>query len=373
MVFATQNPYSGCKNVVNKPERYAKYIDNILIIIHNIGMGYRSFYKEELIKYFNIPEKKIDEYYNNLSNLLFSRLSSNYPSCIVRLLQKYQMGFDKLICEIRRLEEELGKKINKYKLIHESYNTKDDIEIAKIIFGENNKNYTNQIKYISIERCLRRIREKIEREKEYYDTDYYEGIVILYGNIYFDADALFNKNSRRTQQSANMDIFRLSNSLLYYYVDRNTALIPTTIFLIRQAIEIKILETFGIKGYKCINDSDHIPKINISKLLRFCKKLCENRIMDFPVDISLVVNINTWCNSYIHTGDFIANFWEIEWLHFIMRPLFFGDINTGYLSRSIKIKKEYFEKNFYTELEKELSNKKHKIEIIKKNDKFIQM
>jgi hypothetical protein len=336
-------------------------------------MSRRTFYKDQLREYFDVPESKINEYYRCCSDSSFLSLTNNYPACIVGLLQAYQLGFDKLIDEIKKLEEKLEQNINKYKIIHESYDSMEDIEIAKIIFDKNDKNYTKQMKYLSIERCLKRIRGKIEKTKEYYDTDYYEGIVFLYGNIYFDADTLFNKSSRTTQQAANMDIFKLSNDLLYYYVNRNTALIPTTIFLIRQAIEVKILETFGIKSYKCINHNDYNPIIPISKLLKFCKKLCNDGIMVFPVDVDLIIAINTWCNYYIHTGNFVAAFWEIEWLHFIIQPLFTGASNNTamYLSRSIKIKMDYFENNFYTELEKELSDKKHTIEIIKKKNGFI--
>ncbi|NQT66329.1 MAG: hypothetical protein HQ569_01985 [Actinobacteria bacterium] len=117
---------------------------------------------------------------------------------------------------------------------------------------------------------------------------------------------------------------------------------PTSVFLLRQSIEIRLKNAFGIETiyYK----DGKIYKKRVGELLFKLLKDAKDYI-DFPIKISILEKIYKWTNYYIHNG-LIPNTWEIEWAQYILEPLFSSGINckTRSLYGSIKIKKIYYDK-----------------------------
>lgn len=75
----------------------------------------------------------------------------------------------------------------------------------------------------------------------------------------------------------------------------NFSTMPT---LIRQSIEIKLKNMIGLKKVEKINGG--FKFVSINSLLDF---FADNpKFIDFPVSIDLLKAINTWTNTFVHTG-----------------------------------------------------------------------
>jgi hypothetical protein len=90
---------------------------------------------------------------------------------------------------------------------------------------------------------------------------------------------------------------------------------PLSIFLLRQAIEIKIGEMLNIGA---IQTNDNKPvKVTTDK---FISLLSEDNFV-LPVKKSIIEKIDTWTNAYIHLG-IVDYFWKVEFAQEILNPLF---------------------------------------------------
>ena len=116
---------------------------------------------------------------------------------------------------------------------------------------------------------------------------------------------------------------------------------PTSVFLLRQSIELRLKNAFGI--YKLTDMNGKSIKFPTSRILFQLIKDDPNSII-FPIKISLVEKIYKWSNYYIHLGT-IPNIWEIEWAHHILEPLFSSGSykNIKSIFGSIKIKRNYYD------------------------------
>lgn len=151
--------------------------------------------------------------------------------------------------------------------------------------------------------------------------------------------------------------FSASKMLLRNKIYRDTVgtfvIPPTSIFLIRQAIELRLKNALGID---IITDKNgRILKIAGSLFIKLVKD-APNDVIKFPVKTSLVMKIYEWTNYYIHAG-FIPYTWEIEWAHYILDPLFspghFGQ--TWSLFGTVQIEKDYYSQ-IETEIRKIVSS-----------------
>jgi hypothetical protein len=212
-------------------------------------MGLRNINPNEL-NCFCVSENQIKNFFCTKANYLALSFGNNYPTSTKEYLLSYIKGYESLIEKIRESRLSLNKEIVKKKIICDEYERIEDFEIAKIIF-DNNENYTHQKRIMAFERSLDRIEKKINEQKCIYDTEQYEGYVRLYAAIYFDSFGFLTKKFlRRTQQIANFDIFELSKSLLHFTIkSASDNVVANTIFLIRQAIEVKVLESLGIVSF----------------------------------------------------------------------------------------------------------------------------
>lgn len=323
-------------------------------------MASRLISPEDLEIHFNISKQEIEEYFEfKLSGLgpSYARMI-NHPKTTYLLLQSYIKGVGAFNDCIEQLHTKVLNNLESKFDMNQTQDEQDDVRIAKKIFDLNNQDLDFNV--LAAKSSLERVYSelKLKQEQKVYNTQLYEGVMHMYASIYNDALSLPDKPCRRTQQSADLDIFNFSQQLLRRYFYNQNPILPSTVILLRQSIETKFLQSFGIEKFKR-NRSDAI--VSISKILNFCKSKKDK--ISIPVDVDLIIDINKWCNHYVHTGNFSFYTWEIEWAHHILKPLF------QFNEHSISIDKNYFhnDNGFYKELKENLNIS----EIIKTEHKLL--
>lgn len=95
-------------------------------------------------------------------------------------------------------------------------------------------------------------------------------------------------------------------------------LCPTSIFLIRQAIELWLLSIFGINI--ATDDKNKLVKLQPERLF----DLIDNKgvKVNIPVPKSVIQKIHQWTQSYVHAG-WMAYSWEIEHAQHVLQPIFY--------------------------------------------------
>jgi hypothetical protein len=115
------------------------------------------------------------------------------------------------------------------------------------------------------------------------------------------------RKSGRRRLFDSREVFLSSKNLLrrhFYYDDISFSSI--SVFLIRQSIELKILNCLGI--YKIVNKNNIAQKFKIEKIIEFIEQ--SNKIY-FPIKKSLLLKITKWTNAYIHRG-IMHYHWQTE-------------------------------------------------------------
>lgn len=140
-----------------------------------------------------------------------------------------------------------------------------------------------------------------------------------------------------------LEVFEASKMLFresIYNIIGDFAVRPTSVFLIRQAIELRIKNALGIRTITDTNGE--IQKVSGEKLLPLLTEKPE--MVELPVDPSLLPKIWGWSNYWVH-GGFAPYTWEIEWAHHILRSLFSRGSHGNHYSvfGSIKIKRQYYD------------------------------
>ena len=322
----------------------------------------------ELKEFFSIDDAEINDFLDHKINEGTLSRCNNFPSDKIFLMEDYIKGATPFFERLSEFHQTILSKLNQAIQIPESVKNSTDTDIALQLFSEHcDTEYYAE----SSRRSLERIYNEIIDNKAHYDSAYFRGAVNLYYEIHFDIQSCFGNCGRRSQQSADLDIFRLSKELMRHTFFWNMPVIPSSIILIRQSIETKILQTFGIQEVQKQDGTKAI--IGINKILKFCKLKAQAGIMDFPVDIDLIIKINTWCNLYVHTGNFSMSTWTVEWLQHSLSPLFSGgsDRNWMSLDRSITIDDAYLHQSLFPDLESHLSSRRNPITVVHGDHKFL--
>ena len=144
----------------------------------------------------------------------------------------------------------------------------------------------------------------------------------------------------------------------------------TSIFLIRQSIELRLKNAIGVGNVIDLNGNP--IKLRHDMIIDFIKNFESYFI--FPIKFSLLNKIYKWTNVYIHNGiyDYL---WLIDWAFIILNPLFtpyrdkitFDQIMKGEFSGkskttafslfgSIKVQRDFFKSNMKTKLVEFISN-----------------
>ena len=150
--------------------------------------------------------------------------------------------------------------------------------------------------------------------------------------------------------------------------DSIVAIRNTSIFLIRQSIELRLKNAIGL-NYVYHNNGETV-KLRHDLLLDFIK--CNTTNFTFPTKFSILEKIYKWTNLYIHNG--IHNYlWLIDWAYIILNPLFkpfVDDLMKNILNGdysvlpenqaynrfgSIRIKKDFYENHLKNNLKEFIS------------------
>lgn len=172
---------------------------------------------------------------------------------------------------------------------------------------------------------------------------YYKYLLINIDMILYDAEIKNNINNNSQIESDNRikssDVFASSKRLKLYLSSTNElSSFNTSVFLIRQSIELKIKNSLGIDYI--LNDFGLMEKIPGDNLINF---VYNNKNISFSIiNKSIIKKIHKWTNYFIH-GGFIIYIWQIHIAHKILEKLFTYD--------SITIEKDYYNNNLKIELE----------------------
>jgi len=238
---------------------------------------------------------------------------------------------------------------------------------------------------LAIEKSISIIKQEIKLAKDNaypVEMDYIKGKLALLRDILLDSYELVGKCESfflekppsfelyRSRLFTSNEIFNSSENLLrryFYYTDNTHS--SASVFLIRQAIETKILNSLGI--YNIVDYNNEPAKFKFEKLVEFITK---NKNIEFPIQKSLLLKIAKWTNVYIHRG-IMQYHWQIIIVHEVLKPLFsMGEGKTmKHLFGAVKLKKEYFENDLYNDILIYLDLKDYKInKIDAKNEAIIE-
>lgn len=92
---------------------------------------------------------------------------------------------------------------------------------------------------------------------------------------------------------------------------------PTSIFLLRQSIELWLYSIFGIQYIS--DKSDQAVKLQPEILFRLID--ASGSRVQLPVPKSVIEKIHSWSQPYIHAG-WLIHIWEIELAQHVLRPIF---------------------------------------------------
>jgi hypothetical protein len=121
----------------------------------------------------------------------------------------------------------------------------------------------------------------------------------------------------------------------------------TSVFLIRQSIELRIKNALGINYIH--HEDGSIIKFPGDKLMDFIFSKPEIELPD--IKKSILKKIHEWTQYFVH-GGYILNLWQIDIAHTLLLPFFTVGEKDGSMSihGSIRIKKEYYESSFRSDV-----------------------
>lgn len=252
-----------------------------------------------------------------------------------------------------------------------------DEEVINIIFVDvDSKNAKNWVKYSL--HCLinssQRVYDNIKRFKDLPDKQILICEMDLLNEISFEA-AIFLQTAFEIIEKKNVDFghykrrtiharetYNASVQILRKFTSKRTlgdfVLGPTSIFLIRQSIELWLFDIFNID---ILLDQNGKPiKLQPEKLFN----LIDNKGLKvkLPVSKSAIQKIHTWTQVYVHKG-WLTYIWEIEHAQHVLAPI--------YNISSIDIDSEYYD-SVPNLLRKLLGNETYKIVRYKGNERVLQ-
>lgn len=209
------------------------------------------------------------------------------------------------------------------------------------------------IYFVAIEKSLRRSQERIIEYSSAGNTTARRDELFMQKELIFEVSMFLGENSnvifkehrgfgfgKRTFASSN-EVFNTSKVFSMcgrLPLERPFILGSTSVFLIRQSIELRIKNALGILY---IFDENGFSKISGES---FVDILIDDPTIHFPMEKSLLLKIHRWTNYFIH-GGFIPEVWKIDWAHHLLSPLFSPGTsgNSSSIHGSIKIPKATYD------------------------------
>lgn len=276
--------------------------------------------------------------FNEVNNASINKFTIEFASEIKDLLSKIEKINNKI-------------KSNKYSIQH----------VAQNAFRELNSDIDYfKIQSKAIEDSLIRQKEKILQHEEFNSTS--RGFVIFLNDTLFDISVFYQKlcqyqdidisnipKMAKRKKNNSREIFLSSLSLLRKetYINDITS-VPTCIFLIRQLIELRLFEIFGIEDIE--DNNGNSLKITTDKFLDV-KGIDDNVILPKNLTKSIIKDIHKWTNYYIHRG-YIWDYWLIEFAQYLLYD---------FICEDLYIYSPYYDVDYIDLLASKLSNKNMKL------------
>lgn len=260
-------------------------------------------------------------------------------------------------------KNEIINRISKLPINKKKYNLK---QIAKKVFNDDKRELKMYYK-VQTEAMMYVFEDyyniicEYDNQKNIYNNQKFNGLLkyysYLYGNILMLLSEIESKNGikpiREVIIKNRVNSFETFNSSMLLKNDLNpfSPLLSfnSSVFLIRQSIELKLKNILGI-DYTINTDNGNLICIPGDKLLDF---VFDNPNIEIPntLEKDIIRNIHKWTQIFIH-GGFITNIWQIHIAHKILFPLFEPNyhMNTWSIYGSVKIKKYYYDNELENEL-----------------------
>lgn len=251
----------------------------------------------------------------------------NNSGNIYRFIDDYYKDKTSLLEHIKNKENEIIDFMNQIKICQ----TIDLENLALILFKNKYKSDDEYLKYnllgwkLAFSETMKEFINFIDGDS-FYLTDEVLVQIKFIEKLLFDARCICNTNSfRRKRIMPGIELLPVYEETIRGYMVSDYARPSTSIFVMRQIIELKIRRTLGIE---CVYNKKYNNEemIELSKLIKFIEKKEKNNEVVSPVSINLLKAINISTNRYIHTGNF-GNFlsWHEKIGQIILRDLCFKE------------------------------------------------
>lgn len=278
-------------------------------------------------------------------------------SKIINLLKNY-IGYDGYALMEKAIEEICSKELNKqfdifFKdiegVLRDNFKVKkkidnyDNMWLANELINHNSKDYNNYYRNSLI--AILKILKDVKNEITHYDDDQLKNQMIFGGEASFLHLLLFHINefvtelatvktgktyarSYSAKQLSAQDVFALARQIPREQIYLNeTTHMYESIFFIRQAIELRILELLCVR---VIMNTKYSRPIKISPDI-FIDILIEANESKFihgnngEFDLNFIKKAHFWTNNFIHSGH-VYWFWEVEFIRKVLQDFIFNDI-----------------------------------------------
>lgn len=268
---------------------------------------------------------------------VFTMAVSEYP--LLYLLEKqneiseedfWKYVYDRYDEFVNHITEMLKKFFPHIKPIKEYTNEFLANQIFKIEVAEKDLRALHKYSLIAILKEMGWLKEELGRYKQcgYYSDVFRGEIQYLWNIVYSIQEFIETVQSYNQQENCrhhfsrrridSKEIMYLARRMpRYEYYFNDIAQGPVSIFLIRQGIELRIIEILGILNINMKEDNS-LVKVSPDKLLIILK----NSQIKLPMAYSIIEKIHSWTNLYIHRAR-IYDYWEMEWAVKTIQPFMF--------------------------------------------------
>ncbi|WP_411347066.1 hypothetical protein [Paenibacillus sp. WLX2291] len=293
--------------------------------------------------------ESVNQYLLERASLTITQQYNNYPSKTMRLLVAYYSGIEQFKEELENIHEQAKKELESRMTSTEYCKS----SVLKDILNrrEKNINLESIAAFVSLNRAHALLLNQIK--ETFFYSPLFENSIHFYCNLLFDVDILVGGAIRRTQKHANLEIFSLAKNMINYTFNYQMPVVESSIFLLRQSIEVQVKLSLGLTGLKLDTDGleEKDSRLTISNLLHFLKEKWHQKKIGLFIDPDMLITINRWLNNYIHNGKMNYPFFYIEWIQDYLNDFFYPmslikeidkDFNTDLL-KTIFIDKSYIE------------------------------
>ncbi|TYT75682.1 hypothetical protein [Desulfobotulus mexicanus] len=311
----------------------------------------------------DIIDPKITKIYKDFQKNDLFHFLQNYREIVEE--NEFFRYFDRLVNEyIQKIQSRSKKNFPKFK-VHNDEHLKEHAFAVNVQSEESDIYNIVQINLLL--RQVKAIQKKIQKFKEndnIYKSHRMYGLLQFLKEIYTDSESFFpileaskgikpESSIKRSNFITSGEIYGLADNIRYgsFKITNQRVSIATSIFLIRQALEVKLFCALGIDNIQ--NTDGSIVKLTPDRLVDFYFNHSENIIMPKTITKSVIKKIHSWTHNYIHTG-ILINHWLIDFALELLSPLMGLKVDEEaerfHINGGISIKKQYYDNQLYDDL-----------------------